>query len=203
MRHSDLGISVRKTVMGRGVFATQKFRKNQVIGRMHGTVIPGEDYDPNYVVDLGKWGVLDPHAPFRYMNHCCSPNAALIEYASETPKTAPTMWVEALRTIQVGEQISIDYSWPLDAAIPCLCGDANCRGWVVSEVDAKKLKRLAAKQAAASTPTSKKTAKKRKAAVDVASKAAKKQPTLETAKKAAKQKANPGKPARKSSAKRP
>jgi uncharacterized protein len=153
MRHSDLGISVRKTVMGRGVFATKKFRKNQVIGRMHGTVIPGDDYDPNYVVDLGKWGVLDPHAPFRYMNHCCSPNAALIEYESETPKTAPTMWVEALRTIQLGEQICIDYSWPAEAAIPCLCGAANCRGWVVSEADAKKLKRAAAKAAAAKQKT--------------------------------------------------
>lgn len=155
MRNSELGISVRKTVMGKGVFATKKFRKDQVIGQMQGTVIPGDDYDPSYVVDLGRYGVLDPHAPFRFMNHCCDPNVALIEYPPAEKGAAPTIWVEALRTIQVGEQISIDYSWPADAAIRCLCGSPKCRGWVVSEADARKLRKLEQQKLAAQNPAQK------------------------------------------------
>lgn len=131
MRHTELGISIRKTPVGKGIFARKQFRKSQVIGQMHGRLIQGDDYDPSYVVDMGKFGVLDPKAPFRYLNHSCEPNAALVEYPALDSGEPSTMWVEATRTIREGDQITIDYGWPADAAIPCQCGAAKCRGWVV------------------------------------------------------------------------
>jgi uncharacterized protein len=138
------GIQIRKTPVGKGLFATKSYRKNQTIGQMTGVVITDDDYDPDYVVDLGKAGVLEPRAPFRFLNHCCEPNACLIEYEAD-PGDVPTMWVEALRAIRPGDQVTIDYAWPADAAIPCLCGAKSCRGWVVGAGEVGKVKRRLAK----------------------------------------------------------
>lgn len=143
---STSGVRIKKTHVGNGVFATRPYRKDQVIGQMTGSVITDDNYDPDYVVDLGKAGVLEPAPPFRFLNHSCQPNAALIEYDAE-PGDNPTMWVEALRAIQPGAQITIDYGWPADSAIPCLCGAAKCRGWVVAESELPKVLHRVAKEA--------------------------------------------------------
>ncbi len=145
MHNSRLGISVRKTVVGRGVFATRAFKKEQLIGQMRGTIVQGENYDPDYAVDFGPIGTLEPWAPFRYLNHSCTPNAGLVMLEPEADET-PTMWVEALRAIKLGEQITIDYAWPAEEAIPCLCGSRRCRGWVVAETALPKLQRQRLRQ---------------------------------------------------------
>ena len=85
MRYSIAGISVRKTPVGRGVFATKPFRKNQSIGQMRGSVVNSDAYDPDYAVDFGELGVLEPWAPFRYLNHSCEPNAELVMYEPVDP----------------------------------------------------------------------------------------------------------------------
>jgi hypothetical protein len=185
MKLSELGIKIKKTPMGKGVFAVKSFRKEQTIGQMEGTVIAGDDYDPSYVVDLGKFGVLDPHAPFRYMNHCCEPNAALIEYPGETRSDTPTIWVEATRSIRVGEQIFIDYSWPADAAIRCLCGAPGCRGWVVSAKDAKKLQAAERKAKKQAEPSKTKASSKKPAASSKKPAASSKKPSASSKKPAA------------------
>ena len=91
MSYKELGISVRKTPYGKGVFATRTHRKGSTVGQMKGKVIPGEDYDPEYVVDMGDWGVLEPKAPFRYLNHSCDPNSQLLEQEYEDPDVEPTI----------------------------------------------------------------------------------------------------------------
>jgi hypothetical protein len=42
------------------------------------------------------------------------------------------IWVEALRDILPGEQLTIDYAWPAEKAIKCQCGCKNCRGWIIA-----------------------------------------------------------------------
>jgi uncharacterized protein len=159
MASSHPGISIRKTPVGKGVFAKRLYRKSQVIGQMTGTIITDDNYDPDYVVDLGKVGVLEPAAPFRFLNHCCEPNAALIEYEPERGQL-PTMWVETLKTIREGEQVTIDYGWPENSAIRCLCGARKCRGWVVAESELPKLERRLAKEAKAAQSKRKQTTPK-------------------------------------------
>lgn len=129
-------IILRSTNVGKGLFARKLFRKRQAIGHMKGKLITGDDYDPDYVVDMGELGVLEPHAPFRYLNHSCEPNCELLEWES-TKTPYPQIWVHALRTVRPSEQLTIDYGWPAESAIPCLCGSPSCRGWVVdqSELD--------------------------------------------------------------------
>ena len=41
------------------------------------------------------------------------------------------IWVESTRDILPGEELTIDYAWPADRAVKCLCGSPNCRGWIV------------------------------------------------------------------------
>jgi hypothetical protein len=114
-------LSVRSTLAGRGLFARKLFRKRQVIGHMTGTLIAGDDYDPDYVVDMGDHGVLDPHAPFRFLNHSCEPNCELLEWETE------------------------DAARPAESAIRCLCGAPTCRGWVVDAGELERVKRRAAR----------------------------------------------------------
>jgi uncharacterized protein len=137
-------LSVRATSAGRGLFARKLFRKGQAIGHMTGTLIKGDDYDPDYVVDMGDLGVLDPSPPFRYLNHSCEPNCELLEWQS-TGKADPQMWVHAIKTVRPSEQLTIDYGWPAESAIPCLCGTATCRGWVVDQSEVARVKRRAAR----------------------------------------------------------
>lgn len=135
-------LSVRATPAGKGVFAKRQFRKGQAVGEMTGKLIADDDYDPDYVVDMGDLGVLEPNAPFRFLNHCCEPNCELVEWETEGDD-APQLWVQALRTVRDTDQLTIDYGWPAEAAIPCLCGSAQCRGWVVDAEQVEKAKRLA------------------------------------------------------------
>jgi hypothetical protein len=147
-----LNISIRRTIVGRGVFATRKFKKNEVVGQMRGTIVArGGDYDADYAVDLGKYGTLEPWAPFRYLNHSCEPNSELVMMDPEGDEP-PTMWVEARRTIQPGEQVTIDYMWPAEEAIQCLCGSRTCRGWVVEAKLLSKVLRLHGKAAGKARP---------------------------------------------------
>ncbi|MCL2304008.1 MAG: hypothetical protein FWC43_01545 [Planctomycetaceae bacterium] len=41
------------------------------------------------------------------------------------------IWVETTRDILPGEELTIDYAWPADRAMKCLCGAKTCRGWIV------------------------------------------------------------------------
>ncbi|MDR1485017.1 MAG: hypothetical protein LBT09_09360 [Planctomycetaceae bacterium] len=47
------------------------------------------------------------------------------------------IWVETLRDILPGEQLTIDYAWPAEKAIKCQCGCKKCRGWIVAADELK------------------------------------------------------------------
>ena len=45
------------------------------------------------------------------------------------------IWVETLRDIMPNEELTIDYAWPADKAVKCLCGASQCRGWIVDPAE--------------------------------------------------------------------
>jgi SET domain-containing protein len=142
-------VSIRKTAAkGRGVFARKTFRKNQAIGEMRGKLGDHENCDPAYCVDLGDYGTLDPYAPFRCLNHSCEPNCELIEYEANSKKGPPRIFVHARKTVREGDELTIDYGWPAYAAIPCVCGSARCRGWIVAKRELKLVKRTLERRSA-------------------------------------------------------
>lgn len=129
-------VRVGKVPFGKGVFAKFDIPKGTVIGLVGGRVIDDPEYASSYGIDLGDTKTLEPIAPFRYLNHCCTPNSCLcihdVDYEDGTPAPAEVT-VEALCDIPKGDQVTIDYKWSAYGAIKCLCGSPACRGWVVAE----------------------------------------------------------------------
>jgi hypothetical protein len=45
------------------------------------------------------------------------------------------IWIEAIQDIMPDEELTIDYAWPADRAVKCLCGKPKCRGWIVDPAE--------------------------------------------------------------------
>lgn len=129
---------------GKGVYAQKKLKKDSVIGQVQGEITDIDDVDPRYLMELDGDMLLRPKGPFRYLNHSCNPNCELFVWEDQEldPDTGTRpLYVSALRSIPAGQQLTIDYAWPADFAIPCNCKSSKCRGWIVDEGQLKKLKK--------------------------------------------------------------
>lgn len=78
----------------------------------------------------GDW-LLDggaPSNPGRFVNHSCEPN-------SELRRDGEQLWIFALRPLETGEEITIDYNLTAREALnwACRCGSHQCRGYAVGE----------------------------------------------------------------------
>jgi len=134
------GVRVSACPQGLGIFSLRLFRVRDLIGPIEGTIVEDPLYESEYCMELGPESVLEPAAPFRYVNHSCHPNCDLVEVHvddADGQGATPRLWLEAQVDIPPGEQITIDYRWPARSAIPCRCGCPDCRGWIVDgeEVD--------------------------------------------------------------------
>ena len=135
---------VRKSpVHGRGAFALRRIRKGTRIIEYLGERVSHREADRRYedrdcddshtflfIVDSKT--VIDGGAngnDSRFINHCCDPNCQSVIEGGR-------VFIEALRTIQPGEELSYDYQLGRDADDPpnvdeiytCRCGVALCRG---------------------------------------------------------------------------
>src|SRR5262249_7014437 len=70
----ERGVRIARTNVGLGVFSQQRFRADEIVGEIEGTVIEDLDYSSNYCMDMGDARCLEPGPPFRYVNHSCEPN---------------------------------------------------------------------------------------------------------------------------------
>ena len=126
-------LRIGDTDVGRGVFARRPIASGVVLGEIRGAVLLDHPEDSSYVMELGTGKLLDPAPPFRFVNHSCDPNCEIF-YWEETPDE-DRLWMQTIRPIGPGEELSIDYSWPADAAIPCRCRAPECRGWIVDPAE--------------------------------------------------------------------
>jgi SET domain-containing protein len=136
IKRASRAVRVGPASCGQGVFARGRFRPGELIAEIRGEIIADQDYWSAYCIDLGGGEVLEPSAPFRFLNHSCRPNCELVSHsawddASGVLRHATNL--KALAPIEPGEQLTIDYAWPTTCAIPCLCGSEHCRGWIVAE----------------------------------------------------------------------
>ena len=128
-----LSIRIAPAAYGLGLYACRSFRRGEKIGRVQGDVEYDEMNGSEYAIDLSDGRLLEPGEPFRYLNHSCQPNCELLNNtADDADKTEYDVIVKAIRPIKEGEQLTIDYAWSADAAIPCGCQAQECRGWIVS-----------------------------------------------------------------------
>ena len=127
------GSSVRidDTSVGKGVFAERCYPIHSVVGDITGELITDRPTGSSYSIEIDENNQLEPYPPFRFLNHSCDPNCEIDWYDEAVFCEKPVMFVIALRDIQSGEELTIDYHWSADCAIPCQCGSENCRGWIV------------------------------------------------------------------------
>jgi SET domain-containing protein len=66
--------------------------------------------------------------PARFINHSCTPNC-------ETELDNGRVWIQALRDIKAGEELSFNYGYDLKDFLdhPCQCGSPECVGYIVAE----------------------------------------------------------------------
>jgi uncharacterized protein len=143
-------IEVRESpIQGRGVFALRLIPAGTRIIEYTGEVISDEEADRRY--DDG--GMLRHHTflfsledgrcidaavggnDARFINHSCAPNCQALEAHSR-------IWIEALRPIEGGEELTYDYAYArsecdeaLWALYVCRCGAPECRGTILAPVD--------------------------------------------------------------------
>ncbi len=192
----ETAVKVEQSRVGLGVFAGRPIPEKVVIGKIEGDIIADEEFCSEYSFDIGDDLQLDPHAPFRFLNHSCDPNcefdwwyddeeltedeelpdesdknlndAAIPDVAKSDvsasevatvdvdasevdeesqddeesdqseedvlePERPRSAYLISLREISLDEELTIDYNWSADGAIPCQCGALSCRGWVVCE----------------------------------------------------------------------
>lgn len=138
-------IRIEETPVGKGVFAKRKLGGDVVIGEIFGEVLDDHPEDSSYCMELQSGRLLEPEPPLRFLNHSCEPNCELFYWVDEESNTPAEdrLWLQTIRPIAAGEEITIDYCWPADAAIRCRCETVSCRGWVV---DPDELDQIAASQ---------------------------------------------------------
>jgi uncharacterized protein len=170
------------------VFAARRIRKGTTVIEYLGDRVSHdeadaryEDKDPNdnhtFLFTVDSKIVIDGGVggnEARYINHGCDPNCA-------STAQNKRIYVEAIRTIQPGEELAYDYQIERDPEDPpnvdeifaCRCGAAKCRGSML--VARKKPRKRRAAKAAAKTLVRKTAGKKtRKAAGKAAGKAERK-----------------------------
>ena len=129
-------LRIAETHVGKGAFARRRIPSGTVLGEIRGTILDDHPEDSSYVMELPGGRLLDPAPPFRYVNHSCDPNCELFYWEAEPGETEEErLWMQAIRPIEAGEELLIDYCWPADAAIPCRCGALGCRGWIVDPAE--------------------------------------------------------------------
>lgn len=127
-----------------GVFAKRAIRQATRILEYTGEVISNEEGDRRYaetnpdrhvtfLFALSNGSCIDGAAggnDARFINHSCEPNCEAVEEEG-------SIWIESLRPISAGEELTYDYAYSWDdcdeaGSYPCRCGAVACRGTILS-----------------------------------------------------------------------
>jgi hypothetical protein len=135
-------------IHGRGVYAARKIGAGERVIEYRGELItwkecdrrpPSDPDDPNHTfffsLSDGKH-VIDANVggnAARWINHGCDPNC-------ETEEEDGRVWIQAIRDIRRGEELSYDYGLIIDERITptikkqyqCMCGARRCRGTMLA-----------------------------------------------------------------------
>lgn len=181
----------QSSIHGNGVFAIAPIAKGERIVRYKGKLRTHADVDAEYgdidedghtfLFTLNDDYVIDANVEgnvARWINHSCAPNCeALLEENANGKPHKDKVFIEAIRDIEPGEELSYNYGITLEESYTpelkalwgCRCGSAKCTGTMLQpkkdkKADKKPKKADAVKGDKKQTGKKKKTAKKSKAA---------------------------------------
>jgi len=143
-RSSRRRVSVRRSaIQGRGMFALGPIRKGARVIEYIGERISHREADRRHTSEDGWFAhtmlfIVDGKTVIdatyrgnsaRWMNHSCRPNCEAVDDGGR-------IYIEAIRGIRPGEELTYDYNLMLDEphtpaakkAHPCRCGALRCRG---------------------------------------------------------------------------
>ncbi|MFN6115237.1 MAG: SET domain-containing protein [Flavobacteriales bacterium] len=146
----------RSKIHGNGVFAVAPIRKGEHIVEYKGRLITHDQADEQYHGDVAsghtflftlndQW-ILDANVKgnvARWINTSCEPNAIAFVHEEKMKNPDPKndrVIIEALRSIEPGEEIFYDYGFEFDLPYTkellktwaCRCGSKKCRGTMLS-----------------------------------------------------------------------
>ena len=127
------GLRVARSKMhGYGLVALKDFKEGDMMADIEGvTWREGEWWDDTYTLRITDAVSFDMVDQTRWMNHSCTANAEIDLGLDENGE--PWAKLYAWRDIAAGEEVTFDYEFPAELAVPCTCGSAQCRGWIVRE----------------------------------------------------------------------
>jgi uncharacterized protein len=182
----------RSPIHGTGVFATRRIPKGRRVLEYVGERISHAEADRRYetkahddnhtflftvnnrtVIDGGTYG-----NEARWINHSCNPNC-------ESVIDDNRVFIEAVRTIQPGDELSYDYMIERDPSDPpdidvifaCRCGAPDCRGTMLLPPARKRKKKASASKAKSKAKTKSKAKAKTKPKSKAKAKATAQTPT--------------------------
>lgn len=103
-------VKVKRSSAGLGLFADEDIKKGQLIIEYTGDRITADEADERggrYLFTVNENLVIDGSArenTARYINHSCNPNTE-----AEHEITEDRIYMRAAKTIEAGEEITIDY----------------------------------------------------------------------------------------------
>jgi SET domain-containing protein len=142
-------VSVRNSpIQGRGVFAQRPIRKGARVIEYLGERISHREADRRHTSEDGWFAhtmlfIVDSKTVIdatyrgnsaRWMNHSCRPNCEAVDDGGR-------IYIEAIRDIRTGDELTYDYNLMLDEAHtpaakkahPCRCGTPRCRGTLLGQ----------------------------------------------------------------------
>jgi SET domain-containing protein len=145
----------RSKIHGNGMFATAPIAKGEKLIQYNGRLRSHDEVDRAYedVDDNGhtflftlndEWVIdanLDANSA-RWINHSCNPNCEAVFYEDESGnKKKDQVWIESMRAIKPGEELSYNYGITLaEAHTPkmkklwaCRCGSKKCTGTMLQK----------------------------------------------------------------------
>ncbi len=123
---SDFTVVRRNEEFGMGVICKRAFRAGELVAEITGEILD-EITQHTLQIDAERH-LLDLHFT-GYLLHSCDPNVSV---------DMQNMRVTALRDIQPGDYLSMDYAETeeyLYRQFACCCGASNCRGWIMGSKD--------------------------------------------------------------------
>ncbi len=142
-------------IHGLGVFASRRIRKGTRVIEYLGERITPKEADRRYAGDPSEHPhvllfVVDKHVVIdagvggneaRFINHSCEPNC-------ETVTIQRRIYIQTLKTISPGEELTYDYHLTRDGSddaemekrYACRCGAKTCRGTMLAPIEEPKKK---------------------------------------------------------------